>query len=301
MKFNLSIGIPALNEEANIGYLLRSLISQAQKNFILKEIVVVSDGSRDRTAEVSRRVNDKRVTVIEHSERKGQAVRQDEIIEKTKGVDLLLLMNADMLPESNLFLENLVNPFYNSNNLGLVSGKGVPLPAVGKFEDIVNFGVNLKEKMVAGINGGDNVYNSHGHTRVFSKSFLEKFKFGSVVSEDAYSYVYCKKNGFGFKYASDAVVNYRSPQTLKDHLKQSVRFIQGQKQLAELFGASYIYKLHKIPVSLVLKTCIMSFYSHPIKLISYCCILFISFITSKFRKQAVLKWEPAESSKKLIV
>jgi len=48
----VSIGIPAYNEEANIGKLLSSLIKQKEAGFIIKEIIVVSDQSTDKTDEI---------------------------------------------------------------------------------------------------------------------------------------------------------------------------------------------------------------------------------------------------------
>jgi 4,4'-diaponeurosporenoate glycosyltransferase len=55
---SVSVIIPARNEEHNLPTLLRSLVSQAVK---LREILVVDDGSTDRTAEVARQL---RATVI---------------------------------------------------------------------------------------------------------------------------------------------------------------------------------------------------------------------------------------------
>ena len=49
-KLTVSVGIPAYDEEANIKSLLEAILQQRQENFILKSIIVVSDGSTDRTA-----------------------------------------------------------------------------------------------------------------------------------------------------------------------------------------------------------------------------------------------------------
>ena len=50
-KPTIEIGIPALNEEANIGYLIESLLKQDKSGYELKRILVSSDGSTDRTVE----------------------------------------------------------------------------------------------------------------------------------------------------------------------------------------------------------------------------------------------------------
>ena len=48
-KLTVTIGIPAYNEEANVRNLLVSLLAQKETNFKLQEIIVVSDGSTDKT------------------------------------------------------------------------------------------------------------------------------------------------------------------------------------------------------------------------------------------------------------
>ncbi len=49
---NISIGICAYNEEKNIGNLLKRLISIKPKKANIKEIIIVSDGSIDKTNEI---------------------------------------------------------------------------------------------------------------------------------------------------------------------------------------------------------------------------------------------------------
>ena len=295
----LSIGIPALNEAANIGHLLRALLAQSRGNFVLQNIMVVSDGSTDATVARAREVGDAHIVVVERQDRKGQAARQDEIVRSCTS-DLLLLMNADMLPKGDKFLETLVAPFYLDESLGLVSCKGTPLEAETKFEQIINFGVAFKESMVGSLNLGDNVYNCHGHTRIFAKKFYTDFTFGGVVSEDAYSYFACKQKGLTFKYIPEAEVMYRSPQTLRDHLKQSVRFIQGQKQLAKIYDSKLVSTAHALPTSLFLRSSLVSFLAHPFWFVEYFAVSIVVVLVSWFKQHAVLTWETASSSKTLI-
>ena len=54
MMFNLSIGIMAYNEEANIGRLLQSLLNQILTHGYLSEIIVVASGCTDRTEDIVR-------------------------------------------------------------------------------------------------------------------------------------------------------------------------------------------------------------------------------------------------------
>src|SRR3989344_8939516 len=77
----VSIGIPAYNEEANIKNLLTALLAQKQENFELLEIIVISDGSDDNTVEQAKSLASEKISVIDGKDRKGQAQRQNEIME----------------------------------------------------------------------------------------------------------------------------------------------------------------------------------------------------------------------------
>ena len=48
-KQTVTIGIPAYNEEQNIGVLLSKLLAQKQIHYKLKEILIYLDGSIDHT------------------------------------------------------------------------------------------------------------------------------------------------------------------------------------------------------------------------------------------------------------
>jgi len=51
-KKTLAIGIPAHNEEANIGFLIKALLEQESRLYVLTEIIVASDASTDKTVEL---------------------------------------------------------------------------------------------------------------------------------------------------------------------------------------------------------------------------------------------------------
>ena len=71
MKPLVSILIPAYNAEKWIAETIRSVIAQTWQR---KEIIVIDDGSTDRTAEVARRFASKEVTVVS-TENQGHAGR----------------------------------------------------------------------------------------------------------------------------------------------------------------------------------------------------------------------------------
>lgn len=295
----ITIGIPAYNEEANIKHLLVSLLAQKTAGLELKEIIVISDGSSDNTVKECRSVGDARILVFEDGQRKGQAKRHNEILDKSSG-DIVVMLNADVLPKDEFFLEHIILPICGNDKIGIVGAKVMPMKAKTFFEKIINFSVEIKSSMIEAWNGGNNIYACHGRARAFSHGFAEKFRLPEVVSEDAYSYLACKQMGFEFAYEPRAEVVYRSPQHLRDHMRQSARFFQGKVNLANFFSATQIQKEHAIPRGLYLKTLLKYFFKSPILFCGYVGVLTTVSVSRIFTNQAMLQWRIADSSKNLI-
>ena len=94
MSSTLSVVIPAYNEERFIGTLLERILAVDLAPLgLAKEIIVVDDGSRDRTVEIASGVPDVRVHRMPVNGGKGKAVRAG--IELATG-DLLIIQDADL-------------------------------------------------------------------------------------------------------------------------------------------------------------------------------------------------------------
>ncbi|HYG60103.1 MAG TPA: glycosyltransferase family 2 protein [Symbiobacteriaceae bacterium] len=81
--------IPALNEEATIG----DVISTLRHVELIQEIIVVSDGSQDRTAEVARAAG---ARVLEHEVNQGKAGAMKTGFEATTA-PVVLFLDADLI------------------------------------------------------------------------------------------------------------------------------------------------------------------------------------------------------------
>lgn len=88
----VSILIPAYNAEKWLGYTLQSAIAQTWPR---KEIIVIDDGSRDRTAEVAQRFASQGVSVVS-TENLGAAAARNHALQLSQG-DYIQWLDADDL------------------------------------------------------------------------------------------------------------------------------------------------------------------------------------------------------------
>ncbi|MBI4600234.1 glycosyltransferase family 2 protein [Candidatus Uhrbacteria bacterium] len=101
MKKRIAAIIPAYNEEKNIGAVLRALKSARE----LAEIIVVDDGSTDRTADVARKEH---VRVV-RQENRGKASAMAAGAKNTEA-DILLFADADLVGLTGEHVTALLEP-----------------------------------------------------------------------------------------------------------------------------------------------------------------------------------------------
>lgn len=297
-KVSISIGIPAYNEEANIKKLLLSILSQNSKNFTLKEIIVISDYSTDNTEREVKSVKDQRIKLINNKKRVGLAGGQNKIIKLFKG-EILVLLNADVLPANNSFLDNLIKPFYENTNVALVGPKITPLKANTFFETIINNSVEFKDSMAEKWRKGNNLYLCRGAGRAFNREFAKKIYWKDSLSEDAYSYLLCIKNEYKFVYERYAKLYYKSPDNFGDHKKQSARFVSGPEVMSKYFSKELVKREYTIPKNIIIQSMLEYFWKNPFLFSFYLLTLLIIRISSRKGDFAKSIWKPSVSSKTL--
>jgi cellulose synthase/poly-beta-1,6-N-acetylglucosamine synthase-like glycosyltransferase len=106
----LSIIVPAHNEEQYIGKCLSSLLNQTYKDY---EIIVVNDGSTDRTEAIVKELQkkSKKIKLISFKEGHSAAFARNRGAEKAKG-GILVFIDADQFVKKD-FLNRIAKNFEN--------------------------------------------------------------------------------------------------------------------------------------------------------------------------------------------
>lgn len=87
----ISIGIPFYNCEAFLADAIKSILAQSYKDW---ELILIDDGSTDRSLEIARSFQDSRIRVISDGQNKKLPFRLNQIIDEAKG-DYIARMDAD--------------------------------------------------------------------------------------------------------------------------------------------------------------------------------------------------------------
>ena len=115
----LSVVLAVKNEEINIKTRIENLLAQEYQEDLI-EIIVVSDGSTDRTVELARAFEDERVKVIESPTPMGKSGALNIGVEHASN-DIIVFADARQKFGDNVFAE-LVAMFYDES-VGAVSGE----------------------------------------------------------------------------------------------------------------------------------------------------------------------------------
>jgi len=230
---NVSVGVCAYNEEKNIGNLLDRLLGIKSRKVNIKEIILVSDGSTDRTNEIISNFQrkSKKVKSIIRKKRYGKVNAINQILKKAKS-QIIILESADNFPKNGAF-DKLVEPF-KDKNAGITSGHIVP----------INKGNNFMTFL------GKFMYKLHHEIALENPKYGEMIAFrkvikkipNSAVDEESIAMIITNK-GYRGIYCPDAIVYNKTPTNIRDFIKQRRRIYAGHLELKTK------YKFHVPTVS----------------------------------------------------
>lgn len=205
----ISIGIPAYNEEANIANLIIKLQSQKLKNVKISEMIVIASGCTDQTVEMVKnyQTKDKRLKLLIQKKREGKTSADNLFFQKAKE-KILVLICADTLPKED-FLENLIIPFENGK-VGVTAARIIPLNS---------------KKTISG-------FFSYLWWQLFDRVAQKHFRCGealafrnivgqiplSIGSDEVYITNVILSQGYLAKYTRNSIIYNMGPQNIKDLL-----------------------------------------------------------------------------------
>ncbi len=223
-----SIIVPAKNEEKVIGRVLGKLVSQDYpKN--LYEIIVVEDGSRDRTLEIAKEYEKKynNVRVAHCKESRGKPHSINVGLEYARG-EIIGILDADAIPPPDMLLK-ASKYLYNSDVDAIqciyqyVNGNEGILAKAGMFEGLLwhAFVLRVKDKVGLFV------------PLCGSGMFIKRHVFNVVgewdersLTEDIDFSLRMLKAGFKIKHAL-IPIGHETPARLRVFFKQRVRWYRG--------------------------------------------------------------------------
>lgn len=302
IKITVNVAIAAYNAEKNINRLVTSMLNQRGQSYILKKVIVNSDSSIDRTVPIAKKIKDKRVTVIDSNARAGFAGALVNLVNKNDA-DILIILNDDIIITDNLFLEKIIPYFVKEKNIGLVSCNIQPFSSNNFVSRSAESGFVAYKKMAESFKNGNNIFTCDGKVLCFSKEFIRSLHFpndkSTMGNVDSYLYLSCIKNNFSYRYAKEASVFFKLPNTMSDFVKWQIRNYTSDTVMKKTFG-NIAEREFLIPVIIFNKYKFIEFLKNPLGSIF---ILFIGFYCSYkaviAKNEFNLKWDLVQTTKDL--
>jgi len=117
----VTVIIPAYNEEKYIGNVLKQL-KACQKRGLVHDIVVVSDGSTDKTAEVAKSGGAKVVELKRNWGKARALVSGVRFCKRKLGTTIVLMLDADLKKVTPKHVEKMVKPLISLKKIDMVVG-----------------------------------------------------------------------------------------------------------------------------------------------------------------------------------
>lgn len=263
-RLNLTIGIPAHNEQSNIANIVRKLLCQVGPSFTLEKLIVLCDGCTDKTADIVKKIasKDKRVYLVDDGRRLGKQRRLEQLFKMSRS-DLVFVFDADVLPADNSVIEQMARQFFEKS-VGLVGANSQPLIAHTLFGKLLNSWSHIWYLARSGYREGNNIHNSRGCSLALSDKVAKKVFFPlGITSDSQYLYLFSKYKKFQFRFVKSAIVYYRKPDNLTDYLIQIQRSVPDKNKLVSLFG-SWVKDEYFIPRKYKYRAFLAAFIKHPV-------------------------------------
>lgn len=238
----ITVAVSAYNEEDNIQSFLRSILAQKESGYILKQIWVHSDGSTDNTVIRAEELKSKKIKVWAHKTRKGKSTWLNKIYRELN-TDILVQSDADVVFAHKNVIRDLIKPFLKNKKIMMTAGNEAPYKVDSFFEKALDSTFQAYTNLRLSINNGSNVYSAIGEILAYKKEFAKQMNIPSnTIANDIYTYFVCKSKGYDFKFVKTALIHFKYPQNINDHIRQNTRFAAGPIRMEKLFDSELVKK-----------------------------------------------------------
>lgn len=271
----ISVIVPAYNEEKSIGRCIEALLNQDYDGET--EIIVINDGSSDRTAEI---ISTYPVKFIDLKENGGKANALNKGIDEAKG-EILVFTDSDSNMEKNT-IRYLVETFQNDSDVQMVTGnvlinnpkKSSVLRRILIYCQMIEY--HLEQEITRYLQGlSGKVLVCPGPSTAVRRSVCEVVRFSDdTIVEDADFTVTALEKSVKVVRNPQAKVYTNSPETLIAWYKQRKRWWYGYLQ---------VWRIHK-SWSIANVWMIYNYLSYIISVCSVIMILLIPYFLLLYNK-----------------
>lgn len=231
----VSILIAAFNEETNIRRRVREFLHVLDDWPSDGEILIVSDGSTDRTADLVRQNPDPRVYLIELTENRGKAHALSLAAARATN-DVLILADARQHWDA-VSLARLVEPL-SDPSVGAVSGELIMESAPGVLEGVGLYW-RLEKQMRAWESRWHSTVGVTGCIAAVRRELFRPIPAGTVL-DDVYWPLRVVMQGRRVVYCRAARAYDRSTSEVAGEFRRKVRTLAGNLQLISLLPAAFL-------------------------------------------------------------
>lgn len=289
----LTVGITTCYGDVSILETVKSLRASAGVGKF--DFIIVADRV-PISKEIKRSLKKYDVRLVENSIARGQMEKQKQILARASS-DIVVFTQDDVLFASNT-LASVLKRFEQNPEVTMISIPYEPIKSGNFFENIIDVGTNIANRIAKYWNEGDNYLSSIGRFMAFRREMLKKFRMPKIAASDNYYYFEDKKMGGKFEYVSDVAVYFKNPQNMREHLRKSSRFQHSQLEMSEYF--SDLSKEYSVPKNIILRVMVEEFMRNPFYVLLYM-LVFAYTRLLKLNPKSVLNpvWQVDLSTKKL--
>jgi cellulose synthase/poly-beta-1,6-N-acetylglucosamine synthase-like glycosyltransferase len=271
-SLSVTIAIPTCYGGASLLSALKSVQTAAHKHAVT--YMVVAD-----TIPLEQHILDELlalgVVVTQNSTRSSQLSKLKQMI-KVCTTDLFIFTHDDIVFDPHA-LSAILRTFETYPETTLACSRVLPAPATTWFEAILASGSAIAYRIGEQWNRGDNYLLANGRCIAFRTEALKKLSIpDTIVNGDGWFYIANKLSGGVFRFAGDAIVYTKSPQTLSEHMRQSSRFQYSYEELSGYFSAADISEEYNIPVVLMVRSFLQEFFVRPLLTACYMAVMLYS-------------------------